>query len=172
MLKNKLRIDLKKNTKLFYYIKQFYRLLIPDNLYKKKLEKLVSEQTLQNNILNRVNYYFKYQDTFTLSNNALTIEEFIKTEKKKTYYFDLLEYLRYFDKKFKIDYLFGDITTVPPTPTLLKSRPIEGENKNSILMKLNKIRHFIFVDDKRSFEEKKNMLVWRGNVIFPIVKNS
>jgi hypothetical protein len=31
-------------------------------------------------------------------------------------------------------------------------------------MKLNKVRHFIFVDDKIQFEDKKDMAVWRGKV--------
>lgn len=31
-------------------------------------------------------------------------------------------------------------------------------------MKLNKIRHFIFVRDKKKFTEKKDMAVFRGKV--------
>ena len=30
-------------------------------------------------------------------------------------------------------------------------------------MKLNKIRHFHFIDDERNFKDKKDMAVWRGN---------
>ena len=30
-------------------------------------------------------------------------------------------------------------------------------------MKLNKVRHFHFIDDERKFKDKKDMAVWRGN---------
>ena len=156
-----IRIDFNKNTKLTYYLANLLKQLIPDFYYKQKLNELMKED-IDEQILQRVNYYNKIKTNFELDSNAVSIEDFIKNEKKKTYYFDLLEYLRYFDKKLKISYLFGDITTIPETPSFLKSRPIEGDNQNSILMKLNKIRHFIFVDDKRSFREKKDMIVWRG----------
>ena len=165
-IQNNIRIDRNKNTKLTYYFSNFIKQIVPHNYYKQKLKQLLSCD-MDEKILKRVNYYNKIQNNFTLPKDAITIENFIKNEKKKTYYFDLLEYLRYFDKELKISYLFGDITTVPKTPSFLKSRPIDGKNEKSILMKLNKIRHFIFVDDKRSFESKKNMLVWRGKCYTP-----
>ncbi len=161
-MQQNLRIDFSKNTKLTYYISNIIRLLIPAYIYRRKATNLFKTTAFDDEIIRRVNYYNKIQEKFQLDSNAVTIKKFIKNEKKKTYYFDLLEYLRYFDKNLKISYLFGDITTVPNTPSFLKSRPINGDNKNSILMKLNKVRHFIFVDDKHNFEEKHDILVWRG----------
>jgi len=70
--------------------------------------------------------------------------------------------LKYFDYSRKISYSFGDIINVPDIPTIVKSRPICEKNSNSILMKLNKVRHFIFVDDKIDFEDKFDKAVWRG----------
>jgi len=167
MLKNKIRIDFNKNTKFIYYLKQIARFFTPTFILKKSLLKFLKTDTFDVAIVERVNYYNKIETDFTLPKDAISIEDFIKKEKKKTYYFDLLEYLRYFDKKLSFSYLFGDITTIPEHPAFLKSRPIEGDNENSILMKLNKIRHFIFVNDKRSFESKKDMLVWRGKCYTP-----
>lgn len=46
----------------------------------------------------------------------------------------------------------------------MKSRPLTDDNVNSIVMKLDKVRHFIFVDDKKAFTEKKNMVIFRGKV--------
>ncbi len=165
-IQNNIRIDRNKNTKLTYYFSNFIKQIVPHNYYKQKLKQLLNCD-MDEKIFKRVNYYNKIQNSFAPPKDAITIENFIKNEKKKTYYFDLLEYLRYFDKQLKISYLFGDITTVPKAPSFLKSRPIDGENENAILMKLNKIRHFIFVDDKRSFESKKDMLVWRGKCYTP-----
>jgi hypothetical protein len=113
-------------------------------------------------IKKRVSYYNKHKSNFTLPHNTPTILKFTKKEKKKTYYFDLLEYVRYFPAHFKISYIFGDVTTIPQVPSIVKSRPISENNQNSIVMKLNKVRHFIFVNDTISFQDKKDMLVWRG----------
>ena len=161
------RIDLNKNTKFKYYIVNIFKLIVPDLVYRARLQTLLSEEIEDPEyIKKRVNYYNKREEEFSLAEDAATIESF-KKEKKKTYFFDLLEYLRYFDPRFKIAYLFGDIKEIPQTPSFVKSRPIDGENQNSILMKLNKIRHFIFVDDTIPFQEKKDLLVWRGKCYIP-----
>lgn len=166
-IKNKIRIDFDKNTKLVFYIKGLLTLITPKFLYNKeniinKYTKLSSDE--KEYIQNRIKYYNKIENRFKLKQDAQTIQEFISNTKKTTYYFDLLEYLKYFDFSHKISFLFGDIVTVPTTPAFVKSRPIYGDNKNSILMKLNKVRHFIFVNDEIRFEDKKDMLVWRGKV--------
>ncbi len=56
---------------------------------------------------------------------------------------------------------------MPDKPAIVKSRPIEENNKNSILLNLNKVRHFVFVKDKKSFITKKNMLIGRAGVYQP-----
>ena len=165
-LKKRLRIDFSKNTKLTYYLINGLKLLVPDFYYRNKLNKALNAANSDEYIQSRVNYYNKVDDTFQLDETVRTIKEF-KKEKKKTYFFDLIEFLRYFPSSNKIAYLFGDITTVPDQPTILKSRPILGNNKNSVLMKLNKIRHFIFVNDTVKFEDKKDKAVWRGKCYIP-----
>jgi hypothetical protein len=60
----------------------------------------------------------------------------------------------------RAEFLFGDITCVPKIPSLLKSRPVGIYNSNSVLLNLDKIRHFTFVNDRKDFCcSKKNMLV-------------
>ncbi|MBC2772515.1 lipopolysaccharide biosynthesis protein [Rhizobium sp. AQ_MP] len=78
------------------------------------------------------------------------------------YYLDLDEYLRYFDRHLKIDYLFGDVTWVPSSPCLVKSRPTDQPNANSVLLNLDKLRHFRFPRDETPWESKKPLAVWRG----------
>ena len=161
MLKKYLRIDLNKNTKLKYYLVNILKLSLPDALYRMKLDSTLNNIQEREYINKRVDYYNKREESFNIHNDAITIKAF-KKEKKKTYFFDLIEYLRYFKPTLKISYLFGDIVSIPQSPHIVKSRPISDENQNAIIMKLNKIRHFIFVDDKVTFEDKKDMLVWRG----------
>ena len=165
ILNDTIRIDLNKNAKLPYYVKSVLRILIPHFIYKKKMQNLFNNMELRDDkeyIDFRVNYYNKLYNNFLLNDSHYTIKEFCNKERKRTYYFDLVQYLFYFNQKLKISYLFGDITHIPATPSLLKSRPISSENENSVLMNLDKVRHFIFVNDTMKFETKKNLLVWRG----------
>ena len=48
--------------------------------------------------------------------------------------------------------------------SIVKSRPIAGDNENSVVMKLDKIRHFIFVKDKKKFADKRPTAIFRGKV--------
>lgn len=155
-----LRIDLSKNTKFIYYLYSILNLLTPKIFFAFRLKSILENIDNTKEIQERVNYYNKTSN-FSLDDSLSNYNKFLK-EKKKTYFFDLLRYLKYFPSTYSFSYLFGDIVDIPNRPTLLKSRPIDGNNSNSVIMKLNKIRHFIFVDDKISFEEKKDILVWRG----------
>ncbi len=163
-IKNKIRIDLSKNIKLFFYLRSLFILFFPNFLYRKNISEIFNSMSEihKKEILERVQYYNKISEPFNLPMKTKNIFEFILKEEKKTYFFDLLEYLKYFDYKNKISYIFGDVTFVPKIPSIVKSRPIDCNNANSIIMKLNKVRHFIFVDDKIPFEEKIDKAVWRG----------
>jgi hypothetical protein len=155
-----IRIDVSKNAKLPYYLRNIFTFLMPSGFYQKRLTNILNHSQDKAYINNRVDYYNKVDKPFTLI-EAKSIKMF-KKEKKKTYFFDLYKYLTYFNERFKISYLFGDITEVPSEPTVVKSRPIGEENQNAILFNLNKVRHFIFAKDSIKFENKKNILVWRG----------
>lgn len=81
-----------------------------------------------------------------------------------TYYFDARQWLRYFDPDLRFRMVPGDMTWVPERPALVKARPVEGDNANSVLMKLNRIRHFVFVDDKLGWADKDSTAVFRGKI--------
>ena len=67
----------------------------------------------------------------------------------------------FFDNRKKLDFIFGDITKAQKIPTLVKSRPIINSD-DSIILNLNKVRHFHFINDHKKFIDKKNKAVWRG----------
>lgn len=167
-LKKKLRIDFSKNTKLTHYLRGLWLVYAPKFLFN-NLEQQYNALSDKNKtyVDDRIGYYNKLNNKFQIPEDAKTVSEFKKQQKRKTYFYDLYEYLRHFPSKSKITYLFGDITYVPEVPTIVKSRPIDGDNQNSILLKLNKIRHFIFVNDTVPFKDKKGILVWRGKVHQP-----
>ena len=153
-----------KNNKILYYLVNYIRQFIPSTFYQKKLAQEIHSKQQLRGILKRVAYYNKLSNTITLKNPVLLSE--IKTVPgSKVYFFDLYQYSRYFNQKLKGLFLFGDITEVPKQPTFVKSRPIGDNNANSVLLKWNKLRHFMFIKkEQKTYPEKKNMLVSRGKV--------
>ncbi|NBC24905.1 MAG: lipopolysaccharide A protein [Bacteroidetes bacterium] len=155
----------------WYYLKNYSYNALPKAYFRwkyshlKRYEKSLDSQKIQN----RLNYYFKIQTPFPIPDEAISIKNYKKT-KGTGYYLDLKEFLHYFSKDTKFTFVFGDSTKIHPYPSLIKARPIEGNNRNSILFKLNKRRHFRWVKDRRTFEEKKDLLVWRGSVYQPLRK--
>ena len=74
--------------------------------------------------------------------------------------------LRYFPDDIYFMHLFGDISKIPDLPTLLKSRPLQGNNTNSVLLKLNTVRHYYHEKDAIPFDQKMDRAVWRGKVFW------
>jgi hypothetical protein len=156
----------KKNIKLFYYIKNGFRDLWPRSIYRKKLTKKFDE-ILKHDLEYlrfRVNYYNKLTDPVKLSSNTPKLLSYQRPKRHSVYYFDFIEYAKYFQQDFRCHLLGGDVTEVPPVPTVTKSRPIHGNNQNSVLLNLNKVRHFTFLKYDIPFTSKKDLLIWRGAV--------
>ncbi len=155
-----------KNSKALYYVKNYLRLLLPNVFFQQKLPsklKSISPESIKE-IEKRVDYYNALPKNSQLSKKARSLSSF-KLKEGKTYFFDFREFARYFPQELKVNCLFGDITHIPEEPTFVKSRPIHKDNSNSVLLKWNKVRHFIFIqNDKKSFTEKKDQLISRGKV--------
>lgn len=161
-----------KNSKPWYYIKGYFRLYTPSfilRMWKEILLCRAKKRKDYNYILERVNYYNKLTERNINFNKEIWEKKAVKIAKQpmtrqKVYYIDSLEYARCFDGNNKWNLLPGDITYVEDIPTVVKSRPIHGENKNSVLLNMDKVRHFIFVRDKLSFSEKKDKAIFRGKI--------
>lgn len=176
----------------FYNLKGITRLLLPRSFFKASLShkidsifKEFDDKALES-IAERVAYYHKINTPFHLYkpaaqsanktrlgvfephfsalryNNALSLRKKYATG----YWYDSFQYTRYFDDTLVWCCEFGDVNWYFPQPTISKTRPIQSTPKanadNSILLKLNAIRHFTFVKDKLQFKDKKDMLVFRG----------
>jgi hypothetical protein len=155
-----------KNNKFLYYSISFARQLFPNKFFQLRLERNMS--TLKNfdtnYISRRINYYNKLEENIKLSDNVQSLVNFKMMKKNKTYFFDSYEYTRYFQTSLRVDFKFGDVTYVPVEPSIVKSRPIKGNNENSVILNLDKVRHFTFINDQKDFRKKKNMLVARNDV--------
>ena len=142
-----------KNIKVFYYLGGYLRLIFP--LLKNR-----------NNYINRLLKKFNNEKDF----KKLPDRDWIPTSSMKipnqgtVYFFDLKEYVRFYPSKFLVRFLFGDITKIPKSPSFVKTRPIKGDNENSVLFKLNKVRHFTYTNDRVKFSDKLNILIGRNAV--------
>ena len=155
-----------KNNKFLYYLNGFISLILPKFIYRNKLDKILSSipHKKLKYIIGRVNYYNKI-DKKAQSNSDWERLSNLKIKKKgKTYFFDTYSLTKYFSQSLKANFLFGDINYVPSQISFVKSRPINSENHNSILLKLNKVRHFLFINDNCPVEKKKNILFGRAAV--------
>lgn len=158
-----------QNNKFSYYFLNNLRRIFPLYLFQSQLEQKLNSISKFDSayIQKRVNYYNKIDVRSKLNTEAIELSKLKLGKKMKVYYFDTYEYTRYFNQKLKANFCFGDVITVPEQPSLLKSRPFEGDNKNSVVLNMDKIRHFRFLKDRKQFNTKKNMLIFRGQVYQP-----
>lgn len=84
---------------------------------------------------------------------------------KSYYFYDLKIPAKHFGRSRRVNYVFGDVIKVPAHPALVKSRPISDDNGNSVLFKLDRLRHFDVnvLADAKQFRDKKPAAVWRGS---------
>lgn len=113
-------------------------------------------------VRSRVEYYNKVDNEFYVSNEAVEEKKFLRKGHISSYFFDLKVLLKEFPKTVKFDYIFGDVTFIPASPSFVKSRPISNGNKNSVLLKLDSVRHYYFYPDRIKYKDKIDLLVWRG----------
>lgn len=157
-----------KNPKLPYYIRNYSKVILPKYVFQSRLKKKlnsISSRPDAEYIISRVNYYNKLDLVEELPESAQRFADLNKGEKLSTVYFlDAYDIISWFKESFKWNYVPGDVIHIPDIPSIVKSRPIAGNNKNSVLLKLVKVRHFIFVKDKIKFSEKSNKLIFRGKI--------
>lgn len=114
--------------------------------------------------MDRVAHYNQLPDEIgNLSEAAMPLSDFNPSMNYKTYFFDFFKYARAFDQNYKIEVQFGDVTQLKEYPTVVKARPLRGNNELSVLMKLNQIRHYFFIKDTIPYRSKKDSLIWRGH---------
>ncbi len=157
-----------KNPKLPYYIRSYIKVLLPKFIFQSRLKQKLNSISSREDakyINLRVNYYNKLQTKNELPEFSKRISEFKKGNGVSSVFFlDAYTIISWFKGSFKWNFVPGDVTHIPDVPSIVKSRPIAGNNENSVLLKLVKVRHFIFIKDNLKFSEKSNKLIFRGKV--------
>jgi len=168
-----------KPIKFWYFIRKYMGLVIPDSWYRIRLEQrlcLVSSRPDYPYIQERVNYYIRLDRTRPIpSENRLAhhqswlhytgpIGQYRSNMFHKAYYFDQHDITRWFPPSLRWNYCPGDVYFTPDDPAIVKSRLISSQNQNSVLLKLDKLRHFMYVKDTKSFTEKQDRAIFRGKI--------
>ena len=157
-----------KGSKIELYLNGFLRRVLPSGTLvaqKEKLLKRISDTELVE-VKKRVDYYCKDGSPCDKVFHH-RVADLKNPRTPKAYYFDTYEYARFFPDSQPINYEFGDVTWIPKLPAIVKSRPIADDNQCSVLLNLDKVRHFAFVHGDRPFDSKKNMLIGRSAVYQP-----
>lgn len=154
-----------KNTKATYYVAAYLRKAMPAVIFRLLLPGVLRRARSRADIAycrSRVDYYCRLSKPFTAQGEPIC--HLPKKGFPSTYYFDSLEILRWFPPRRRVSCDWGDVTYIPSVPSIVKSRPIAGDNANAVVLKLDKIRHFLFVNDHTPWAEKKNDAIFRGKV--------
>ncbi len=167
-------------SKLKYYLSFYVKTsLIPRKIlqvYENKCLALLRDSRERRYILERVKYYNQLSSRFTITpgeikedgyhiTRSLPISDIGYQKVGSFYRYDLLAVSRFFDPRLWVSFTMGDVTFEPEVPSIVKSRPIaeSGPCERSVILKLNQLRHFRFIRDRQSYEEKRNILMWRGS---------
>lgn len=160
-----------KNSNLKYYVKCYLREYTPKVFSRVRLHHWLYElnkRADKEEIIERVNYYCKLNDDSSFDRTAWNEQAVCLRSQKvtgqKVYYFDAMEYARYFapDLKWILD--GGDKPYVCPVPAIVKNRPLVADNANSVILNMDKVRHFVFVNDRKAWKDKKDMAIFRGDL--------
>lgn len=154
-----------KNVKFFYFVTEAVRDVLPHSFFR-SFESYLAEARRRPDydyIMDRVHYYCQTPGA-ALGPSTVAVSALDRHDCQSTYYFDVKHAMTAFPASTRINFLPGDITFVPPYPALTKSRPIGPGNENSVLLKMDRIRHFIRVVDPVAFEDKADVAIFRGKV--------
>ncbi len=157
------RILHNKRPKILYFIESFARMAWPKRWLRRKLDRVLAEVERRPDydyIMQRVEYYNKLMPMETPAGlRPLGSHKF--GDMGSAYFFDTYEFTRWFDDALLWNAVPGDVIEVPEVPSIVKSRPIAGDNANSVVLNLDKERHFVFLRDDIPFREKENRSIFR-----------
>lgn len=166
-------LQIGKGLKKFgYYVGHFGAYALPGALYRRRREHVMASLTpeQEQECMLRCDYYNRMpQATPGPGWQPVGDYRFPFGAKKhySTYFLEMQKCVRYFPPDLNFSYRFGDVTEEPDEPTFVKSRPITSGPTNSVVLKLDRVRHFNFVRDQRPWSSKRDMMVSRNVVRQP-----
>lgn len=154
-----------KNPKWKYYIAAYWQAIRP-RWAARSVDALLREAQSRPDYPDmefRRDYCCRLLPDTPLGHDAPSIAE-IEITGQKVYPLDTLRLAARFPSSLRLRLLPGDITYTPPFPSVTKSRPIGPSNANSVLLPLDRVRHFIFVPHDIPTSHKLPIALFRGKV--------
>jgi hypothetical protein len=157
-----------KNSRLGYYLKNLWLASLPDWWHRREGRRLLAlaGSPLRSDWSKRLEYYARLPERFELGSDAVRLGPQM-FEDRRNYAFDLARPMRRVDPTAHFHCRFGDQTEPPERPTFVKARRVDETSGHSVLLKLNRIRHFVRASDRTAWADKRPTAVWRGNVNRP-----
>ncbi len=165
------RIFRNKNVKAFWFARNLLRYFMPKAFLQRRLARMLAAARRRDDweeIRTRVAYYCKLDPAARKTASPALPADYrplgdhrLRRGVRTAYFFDSYEFTRWFDDRLLWRMIPGDVTTVPPFPAVVKSRPIAGDNAASVLLNLDKARHFVFLRDDIPFREKEDRAIFR-----------
>ena len=159
-----------KAWKPLYFVRGFLRYYTPRWWTQRQLNRLLKEAQCRPDweyIRKRVDYYNRLAPLTATPEGLRPLAEHKVGSIQSAYFFDSHQYTRYFADELLWKIEPGDVVTVPELPSVVKSRPTEGDLANSVVLNLDKHRHFLFLKDEIPFREKQNRAIFRCNINYP-----
>lgn len=163
------RIFHNKPLKIVYFIRNFARYAVPKGMFRWRLERLLAQARKRDDwetIRERTDYYNRLDGSVTPPREGMRPlgEHRFRKGVRTAYFFDSYEFTRWFRDDLRWCMVPGDVTTVPEIPAVVKSRPIAGDNRNAVLLNLDKHRHFVFLRDGIPWRNKEDRAIFRGAI--------
>ena len=162
-----------KNSNLKYYLRSYLREYTPKIFSQLQLKGLLAQIERRPDcdyIHQRADYYCRLAADTPLDAGQWQAESVRLKDQPMTgqssYYHDAMEIARYFNSELRWILVPGDTIHVPSLPSIVKSRPLVEDNQNSVVLKLDKNRHFLFVRDRMPWRQKRDMALFRGDLGF------
>lgn len=158
-------IDRFKPKKHRYYVCSYLRECVPDIVWKFLRPDFLTQlsESDAGYIMKRVDYYNRIDSPFDIHDDATYLKYVMKIKSSSMYRHDIKRTTRWFDGNLLFRTDFFDVNWDEPSPTIVKSRPI-NDSRNNVIMKLDRCRHFNFIKDPYSFSEKKDTAIFRADI--------
>ena len=168
-----------KPVKALYFLRKFAGLAVPDCWYRARLERKLQQaktrpdyEYLQQRVAyyNRINtpWHVSAPDSLQRDRSWIHYTGALGDYRRKlfhtAYYFDQHDVTRWFPPRLRWNFCPGDVYFTPSVPTIVKSRLLTADNQNSVVLKLDKLRHFMYVYDTKPFREKQDCAIFRGKI--------
>jgi hypothetical protein len=158
--------------KFGYYVGSFAAYAMPNAYYRHALRSVMSSMTptQKEECQRRCDYYNRMLPAEASAEWQRVGDYRFPFRAKKhfsTYFLEMQRCVRYFPEDLRFSFRFGDVVDEPNEPAFVKSRPIVDGPTRSVILKLDKVRHFYFVNDHRPWNAKRDIMVGRNVVRQP-----